>query len=197
MCAGNFDQALCALDTTRNSASLLDFQTDAGAIIISSAYVQFKFRPSLPPLDCTNVKGYLVKATSSMGEVFLTEVSAPGIYAYTGGSIHANFLAASAIVQCKAVCADVHLETTGYGAIGLSRVFSANNANFTSDMGRIALNSASVAIGHDLRVWSNTGVIHISNFLQVCMGMGALQVLGIRRRSLRLALRSFSATRRS
>lgn len=112
-----------------------------------------------------------------MGEVFLTEVSAPGIYAYTGGSIHANFLAASAIVQCKAICADVHLETTGYGAIGLSRVFSANNANFTSDMGRIALNSASVAIGHDLRVWSNTGVIHISNFLQVrCIFVCTVQV---------------------
>lgn len=116
--------------------------------------------------------GYLLSARSNTGEIFLTEVAAPGIYAYTGGSIHANFLGSSSLLLCQAICADVHLQTTGYGAIGVTRLFAANNANITTDAGRIALNSATATVGHDVRVWSNTGVIHISNWLQVGLPVG-------------------------
>ena len=148
-------------------------ETDAGAIIVNSAYIQFKRRPKVSPVvKCNSVQGFLLLAQSRSGEVFLTEVSAPGIFARTGGSIHANFIASAALSVCQAICADVVFETTGGGAIGVSRVFSANNANFTTDAGRIALNSATVAIAHDVFVRSNTGTVSISNFLQVGVGCG-------------------------
>ena len=140
--------------------------------------MQYDFKnPPVPPINPDAIQGYLVRANSVSGNIFLTEVMAPGIYALTSGSIHSNFVVSTAIQGCidgtdVTICADVHLETTGTGAIGVTRVFSANNANFSTDAGIIAIDSVTAAIGRDLRVWSNTGTVYLSNLLQVrCMQM--------------------------
>lgn len=167
---GNVDEVLNDPPTSYTypaTTSSLYFSTGSGAAIINSANVQ---PPPLKPFIPNSAKS-LLEVHSATGDVFLNGVFAPGITATSGGSVRCSLAVSTAIQKClvagsPTVCGRITLGATGTGTIGVSRIFSGYDVNITSEHGMIALDSATVAIGKTLRVYSDTGRIYMSNFLQ-------------------------------